>query len=217
MPTGTKPEIPVGTAKAEALGTIGPCTWANVFYFGIGTFDPAHLDDVITLVGNAVSGFYVNGFTMGTFDTTWHLRTTKIAFRDATDSLYRATVADSSVGTGSAEVVAGQTCFLVNYTTNDPRRGGKPRTYVPGPSDDLMLDAANLQSATVATLNTNLATWLAATIASSHGTASGCQPLEMSFADGGAYRTTAFTWPIRGVTVNPVIASQRRRVDRQRP
>lgn len=217
MPTGTKPPQEVGVAKAEALGTLGPSTWANVFYFAIGSFDPAHLDDVITMVGDTVFGLYHDGFTAGTFPNDWHIKTTKIAFRDASDSLYRATVADAMAGTGGAEVEAAQVAYLLNYTTNDPRRGGKPRQYISGVSDDLMTDSVTVDPTTVAALNGRLATWLAGAIAASHGTASGCQPIEESFVDGGAYRATAHSWPIRGITVNPVIATQRRRVDRQRP
>lgn len=217
MPTGVKPPIPVGTAKVEALGNYGPATWANVFYFAVGTFDPAHLDDAATLLHNGVMDFYSNVFTYATFPPAWTITTTKVAFRDASDSLYRVTVADAHSGTHSTVGEPAQVCFLVNWTSNDPRRGGKPRTYVVGVPDGDMADSARIDPATLTAFNTQLLTWLNGLNALTHGTASSLELLEMSFVDGGAYRTPeAHSWPIRGGSFSPEVATQRRRVDRLR-
>jgi hypothetical protein len=216
MPTGTKPPIPVGTAKVECLGTYGPTTWANVMYMAPGTWDPAHLNDVITLLKQAAYGLYGTVIGYGNFPTDWKVYTTKIAFRDASDSLYRATVADAQPGTGPATAEPAQVSYLINWTTNDPRRGGKPRQYIPGVLDADVADPGSLTSGTLTAYNGRLATWLAALPTNSVGTASGVALLEMSFVDAGAYRATAETWPVRGGNFSAVLATQRRRVDRLR-
>jgi hypothetical protein len=211
-----KPPIPVGTVKAEALGVNGPTTWANIFYFAVGTFDPAHLNDVTTLVGSAVHDFYTSGFTLAYFVPSWTLQRTKVTFRDASDSLYRSVYVVSATGTATAEVAVANASWLVNYTTNDPRKGGKPRTYVSGLNDDDLADSANLVSANVTTISGTLSTWLAGLNARTSGTASNLSLLEMSFRDGNTWRDTAATWPVRAIALNPVASTQRRRLDRAR-
>jgi hypothetical protein len=213
----TKPDIPIGTAKVEAFGTLGPATWANVFYFSIGTFDPAHLDDATYLFDHAVQTFYTSGFTMAYFPPSWQLSKTKVTFRDADESHYKVVTVATATGSGPAEIATAQNAYLVNYVTNDPRKGGKPRTYVPGCTDDIMQDSCNIIPGNVGTITGTLASWLAGLGALTHGTANSLTLEEMSFRNGNTWRDTAQTWPVRGVTLNPVVATQRRRVDRQRP
>lgn len=211
----SKPPIPVGTAKAEALGTYGPAIWANVFYYAVGTWDPAHLDDAVALIAAAVHDFYAT-LDMSQLAVGWNVTTTKVAFRDAADSLYRATVADAQSGADGSGDEAAQVAYLVNYTTNDDRKGGKPRTYVCGVPKDSMADSARLTNSVLTGTNTALTTWLGSLAARSHGTANGLSLLEMSFRSGNTWRDTAHTWPIRGVSLSPEVATQRRRVDRLR-
>lgn len=212
----TKPPQPVGVAKAVVEGTYGPTTWANVMYFAVGTWDPAHLDDATTLVQLAVHDFYNTVFAPGNFSSHWTTRTVKVAFRDAADSLYRVTIADAVAGTSGAGDQDAQVAYLVNWVTNDPRKGGKPRQYIPGIPDDHVADVAHVSSGVVSGVSANIATWLAGLNARSHGTATGLSMVEVSFRDGGTWRDAAHSWPIRGGTLNTVVATQRRRVDRLR-
>lgn len=212
----TKPPIPVGTAQANTQGRLGPATWELVWYFAVGTWDPAHLDDATTLIGIALHDFFNTAMSLGAFDPSWSTKVHMIKFRDATDSLYRVPYADAQAGTAGAEVMPAQVSYLLNLITNDDRRGGKPRKYIPGVSDDLMTDSVTISSSEVNSRNTALATWLAGLGARSHGTASGLVLQEVSFRDGKTWRDTAHTWPVRGIVMNPIVATQRRRVDRLR-
>jgi hypothetical protein len=216
MPTGTKPPIPVGTARVAVEGEYGPTKWANVYYMAVGTWDPAHLDDVITLLGSAIHDLYDSAIHLGNFDNGWHLSRTKIGFRDASDSMYKSTYVVDASGTWTGGGEDAQVCYLINWTTNDPRRGGKPRQYISGVIDASQRDVANLDGSFVSGVSGRIQTWLDGLHARSSGTASGVSLLEMSFVNGNAYRSTAHTWPIRAGSFNPVIATQRRRVDRLR-
>jgi len=211
-----KPDIPVGVARAEAQGVLGPVNWANVFYFGVGSFDPAHLNDVINCVGIYVKSFYHDALTSSYFTPDWHFSRTKIVFRDAADSHYRSVYVSDVQGTQGAEIEAGQACYLINWVTNDPRKGGKPRTYVCGVNDDNLTDSVHVSSAIATAFNAGIATWLAAGPTASSGTCTGLALLEMSFRNGKTWRDTAASWPIRAGALNGVIATQRRRVNRLR-
>jgi hypothetical protein len=81
----------------------------------------------------------------------------------------------------------------------------------------MMADTARIVPADVSSTNTNIAAWLSSLAGMSHGTASNPQLEEVSFRDAKAWRTDAATWPVRGGALNPVVATQERRVDRLRP
>lgn len=210
-----KPPIPVGVAKIGIQGTFAPATWAVIWYAAIGSWDPAHLNDVIGLVGDRVGHFFNDVLKP---EASYNFKTVlyKVGFRDAAGSLYRATVADAQVGAKSGDYQDAQVAWLFNWTTNDDRRGGKPRSYFPGVPSSAMADSAAILSSVQTNINTPLVTWLSDNLTAAHGTASGFQLLELSFVDGGVDRTTAADWPVRAGILNPWVATQRRRVDRLR-
>lgn len=215
MPTGVKPDIPIGTMKLTAFGRYGPTIWNNVFYGAIGTFDPAHLDDANELGADAIGDLYATAFAMANFPASWHLDGVRVVFHDAADSHYRTTKIYSAVGIGGASQDA-QVAYLIDWTTNDPRKGGKPRTYVPGVLDAAMADVAALDPGLVAGITGRIATWLAHWLTASSGTASDFQLLGMSFVLDKAYRDVAHGYPVRAGHLNSIVATQRRRVDRLR-
>lgn len=207
-----KPLIPVGTAKVECLGTLGPATWANVFYVVVdaGAATPGA---VATQITGWFHDFYAVAFDLGIFNNTWRKTFTVITYRDAEDSIVRLRVADALAGTGEANIEAAQVAYLVNWATGDIRRGGKPRQYVCGVPEEAMQDSARIASAIQAAVNARLITWLE----DGPDLTIPLQLVEMSFRDGNADRAEAVTFPIIGGSLNPVVATQRRRVDRLRP
>jgi len=208
----SKPQIPVGSAKAAAHGFLGPASWVNVFYFDIdaGSSTPG---DVIAAVADAVHDFYHDAVGLGGQANEWRTTFTTVTYRDATDSVVRLRVADAQTGTSSADSQDAQVAYLFNWATGDPRRGGKPRTYICGVVDNAMADSAFITSATLAGFNTSILAWLT----DLPTRAIPLQLVEMSFRDNNTWRDAAVSYPIIGGTVNPVVATQRRRVDRLRP
>jgi hypothetical protein len=212
----TKPEIPVHFAKVEAVGTDGPANWANVFYFGmLGTPSTAPVD-CANAAAIAVGNFYDSVFADQCY-AGWRVTTTKVTYRDADDSLVRFTVADAIVGGFGGNGEAAQVCYLVNWQTGDPRKGGKPRTYVAGVPEGAMLDSANLGSDTLTAINTGLSEWLTSNLSVTSGDQTGVELVDMSFRDGNAWRDAATWYPIFSGFCSPVVATQRRRIDRLRP
>lgn len=210
-----KPPMPVGCAKVNAQGVLTPCTWENVFHFFPGTWDPANLNDVVQLVKSAVYDLYHVAFSPAGFPASWRIKTFKVAFRDAEDSLYRATVADAFGGTGGATQDA-QVAYLINWTTNDDRRGGKPRSYIAGVDDGDMANSAELTNDALVIRSAAIQSWIDGLGARSHGTASGLVFSEISYRNGKTWRDTAKSWPIRAGSLSPYVATQRRRIDRLR-
>lgn len=212
-----KPPIPVGYVRAAYSGTIGPATWVNVFYISVVPADGATPGQVIADVVQWLRNFYNDGIGLGNLLVSWQTRYVTCVYRDAADSTVRLRVADALAGTNNDPPGAAQQAYLINYGTSDPRRGGKPRTYVAGVPDGKMQDSATLSSDALSSINDQLPLWLEANLdgsAVANGTAT--QLVEMSFVNGKVDRDAAVSYPILGATVNPITATQRRRVDRLR-
>lgn len=208
--------LPVGYARAAAQGMYGPCTWANIFYFGVGPGDGSTPAQTMADIGQAVAALY-DGLDLGNFSADWALQTVKVFWQDAEGSIQKATVADAKAGTGSTDEAPAQVCYLLNWTGTDARKGGKPRNYLCGVPGDRMADSANINSSTLAEMNLALATWLIDlpdTTKWTNGTA--LQLVEMSFYEAKAKRALPVPYAINTGHVSPVVATQRRRVDRLR-
>jgi len=212
-----KAQIPHNYVRVAQHGQYGPSNWVNVFYFLMASGGPPTVPHVTADAAAQVSSFY-NHLGFGNFPTNWTTTYAKVLYVDSGGSVNRATIADASPGVGSGGGQDAQVCYLINWATTDPRRGGKARQYVPGVLDSLMADPANLNSTIQATMNAGILEWLADIEAgddSPNGTM--FQPVEMSFVDAKADRATPLGYAISSGTVNPVVATQRRRVDRLRP
>lgn len=212
----TKPQIPVGFIKCAQEGLYGPSNWTNVFYLD-ATGAAGTPGAVIADAALYISKFYSVGFTLARLEDHWSTTWVTVTYRDASDSIVRLRVADAMAGTGTTGDQGAQVSYLVNWGTGDPRKGGKPRQYVCGVPDQALADSAFLSSSLVSAVNTNLITWLESGPAHSYGGTTALQLVEMSFRNGNTWRDTAATYPIIGGTLNPVVATQRRRVDRLRP
>jgi hypothetical protein len=128
----------------------------------------------------------------------------------------RATLADAYAGLSGGAPDYANTAYLINWSTGDPRRGGKPRTYLPGVHEASNANSADLNSTTISGINGRIPTFLAGIPASSHGGLTADELVEYSTVLNGAYRPAGVSYGINAGTVNPVIGSQRRRVDRLR-
>jgi hypothetical protein len=78
-----------------------------------------------------------------------------------------------------------------------------------------MLDPAFLKSSYLSTINAGIVTWLSG-FPYTVGTAHVDGLVEMSFTTAKAPEIPGFPRPVVGGSINPVVATQRRRVDRLR-
>lgn len=207
-----KPLIPVGTARAAVNGVYGPTTWANVYYVEVGE-TASTPGEVIAQIVSWFHDLYSVAFHLTDFAPGWATTWTTVTYRDADDSIVRVRVADAQSGDASSDENPAQAAYLVNWSTGDIRRGGKPRQYICGVADENLADSAKLTSTALGLINPRLITWLE----SGPSLPIPLQLIEMSFVNGGVDRAAAATFPIIGASLNPVLGTQRRRVDRVRP
>lgn len=188
----------------------------NVFYCIVtpGGNTPGQ---VIADVAAWFKSFYVDAINPVRLPSSWSLDYTTVTYRDAEDSTVRVRVADAVAGDDEGTDQDAQVAYLINWATSDPRRGGKPRQYVCGVIDEVMADSAFISTAVQTSMSSDINTWLESALAGFGPNDTPMQLVEMSFTNGKAFRDAAVTFPIIGGTLNPVVATQRRRVDRRRP
>lgn len=206
-----KAPLPVHYARVACEGYDGPCSWANVFYFEINELAP-DFTEMINNLGETMHYFYNDVFTPAAFSANFALTTVRVLYRDTEDSVQRATIADSVIGTSAGGVQCGQVSYLVNWSTSDPRKGGKPRNYISGVADAHIADSARLDPTVVAGINGRIPNWFeemgSLTVSPSL--------VDMSFRNNNTWRDAAVPFAIDRGSLSPIVATQRRRIDRLR-
>lgn len=215
--TGVKPPPPPDSLRCAFEGTYGPTTWAVIHWFQLASTGAATQAQLDTLVSSIFTQFGT-AFVPSGAPSVLHLTKVLAKYRlqSGAGSMKSTHVADVSGGAGG-DYDAAQVCRLYNWTTIDDRRGGKPRTYMPGVTDVWKQDQASFTGTVVTSLTALVNTYIANVKALTSGPLVAPQLVEMSFVTGKAYRAAAVTFEIDSGALNPVMATQRRRIDRVRP
>lgn len=210
-----KAMIPEGTAKAVVSGTYGPATWANIMYFAIITPSDDGVQATADDVGSAAIDLY-SKLSLDRFSDQFNVHTAKVLYHDTGGTFTRvATIADAT-GTEDSGDQDAQVAYLINWFTGDVRRGGKPRQYIPGVPLAACADSANISATYLGAMNSGLVDWFTELLDGSLPNGSILELVEMSFVDGGVDIDPPVIYPVSSGRVNPVVATQRRRVDRLR-
>ena len=209
-------EIPVGYAEVAVHGQYDAASWVNVFYVEVTPADGKTPAEIGADIAEAFHALY-EGLDAGNFSENWHVSYISSKYRADTSSVYRFRIADAFAGTDSGTDEAAQVSYLINWGTTDPRKGGKARQYLAGVASKNMADSASLTTDAVSSMSADLDAWLVDLAAAGWTNGTAFSLVEMSFVDGKADRSTPEPYPIFSGTISPVVATQRRRVDRLRP
>lgn len=209
-----KAEIPTGYAQAVTYGAYGPSSWANVRYYSVLTQADtlAHTCDDIAFAENDL----YSKCDFGNFSVNWAVRYTKVRYRDLISDIFKRTIIGTAAGTNAGGDQDAQVAYLINWDAPDIRRGGKPRSYVPGVPTDRMADSALLDSGPLSDFASGIAAWFVELADGSLPNGTTLELVEMSFVDAGVDIDPPIGYPINSGTLNHVVATQRRRVDRLR-
>jgi hypothetical protein len=131
-------------------------------------------------------------------------------------NVYRTKAADAIAGQSNDTNDYASTAFLINWSTGDPRRGGKPRTYLAGVGQASDADSANISNTYRNNINTGIGNFFTAIAGHAEANLHLTNFIDYSTVNKGAYRLSGVVFPISGGTCNSVIGNQRRRVARVR-
>lgn len=189
-------------------------TWANILWFQSGAtiaVSPAEMEALATFLRNTWYDDLWKHFAT----SSCHFQVTHITlFLPASQKQRRTHVADG-VGVAGSNGLPAQVSILLDWDTLDGRRGGKPRTYIAGIDQSMVDESYQVAASKLTAIQGYIDAFLGDIAAYSASPFNSLEFVEMSFYNGGAIRPSPVQFPLLGGHVRTVLATQRRRVDRQ--
>lgn len=208
------PPLPAANkvVKVEITGLRNGIDWANIFHFQYTNTAPTQAD-MNTFALNCAQQYGSQFFTVMDTETSVEA-CTATDLTSSTSAQGSATFHD--LGTRAGGFTGAQVALLVNDHIQRRYRGGKPRHYMPfGVSSDLTTDntwAGSFQT-TCQTQYTAFITNIIAAVWSGGGPLT---PVNLSYYLNKALRPTPVVDPILSSSINPKVATIRRRDGRKR-
>jgi hypothetical protein len=210
MPSGHRPQPPVGTARVAISGYgDGVNPWVNVFWLSITatTHVAADLKNIIdTMVGDYQTRFAPS------IENAYGITGAKASWLYASNTVleYQGSYADGGSNTGGVSNDA--MCSLINWAITDYYRGGHPRTYLPGTPQSKITNGRTLDATYASTLATAANNFLSDVNALTHGGISAVTLGTVRFASGNAWLSPPVFKPYQSASVRQIVAIQRRRL-----
>lgn len=212
MPSGHRPQPPVGTARVAISGHQDAGNpWVNVFWLNITatTHVAADLNNVLNTIANS----YSTRFSSYQLNTTLYTQI-KASWLYASGQVVENTQTLSAGGVGGTTESTDATATLVNWAISDYYRGGHPRTYLPGTPGNKITNGRNLDSTYASAVASAANGFLSDVNAATHGGISAVALGTVRFASGNAWLSPPVFRAFGGASVNPIISTQRRRLAR---
>lgn len=218
MPSGVRADQPAGWLRVAFEGTWDFVDWAVIHWFvTTPTTDPtmSELNDLVDLIGEAFGDNLIHN---GAVSTLVSFTTVKAVYAIASvpEKMRTVRIADEA-GAGSSDQSLGQACYLIDWDSSDGRRGGKPRSYIPGVTDEDMADGAHILDSSRLTMTNSANAYHNAVNALTSAPWSSIHFIDASFVNAKAYRLVPHGYEIFSGHCSPVTGTQRRRVGRLRP
>jgi hypothetical protein len=192
-------------------------SWAVVHWFATTTSGTPTFAELNTLVDLIAVKFGTRFIHTGHTSDVTHFTAVKATYELPDDSGdYRTVRVADYVGEDSTVSEAAQVAYLVNWVVADRRRGGKPRSYIPGVPVEVVDQESQVSLAQVANVTNAANGYLSDVNALTSGPFTELHMIDASFVNGKDYRNAALGFPIQAGYCSGTVASQRRRVDRQR-
>jgi hypothetical protein len=219
MGLGPAPAVP-GCIALVTSGVIGTHNWVNKYH--------------INYSGTPPTTPQMNAYVAGA-NTAWNdgvalscnvnVTMTKVEAIDLSSETGAVGVLDvTSPGTNDTAYLAANACALIDYDIAVRYRGGHPRTYLPAGSQEDLASSSTWDPDFVTALTTNFQTFLSGIENVTYdGFAFGGQCFvqqlvtvaSIDYPTVPAWRVPPVTRIITGFSVNPELASQRRRIGRK--
>jgi hypothetical protein len=214
VPTGVPPEPLENTLRVAYEGNYLGTTWAVVHWFlATATGEPTDTDmtDVAEDLWNAFHGTLMDAYCVNDV----HLTTVVVNYYLPDQQRLRARRVGDSTGDAGGSPLPAQVSTMINWSSRDGRRGGKPRSFMPGASSDNVTESYAIAAGVLGALTTAANAYKSQVNAIAEGNITSLTFMENSTVDALAYRPVTVQFAILSGSPRVVVATQRRRVDRQ--
>jgi hypothetical protein len=197
--------------KYEVLGTYDGTNWANIFHANfVGSDNVSDLHALLVQLDT----FYDTEFMPLQKNSSSHLSS---VLTDLTsDTSPRVTSTPAVVGSITGPGLAANAAVGLSWPILRRYRGGHPRTYLPGVGQDVLVNAHQLQPASITAYQAAAEAFLTDVNAADSGTITQCNLGSLSYHVGGAVRTVpVFDKFVGGAIVHSRLDTQRRRLGKE--
>jgi hypothetical protein len=209
MPSGHRPQPPVGTARVAISGTgTAGNPFVNVFWLSL-TASTHVIADLKNIIDTMVSSDWTAVFDLMSSD--WTITAAKASWLYASGNSLEYTGSYSAPGHASATAETDAVCAVINWSISDYYRGGHPRTYIPGVPTADVVNGRSLTSGFQTSLAAAANTFITDCNALTHGGISAVALGTVRFASGNAWLSPPVFRAYNGASVRAVLGTQRRR------
>jgi len=212
-----RPEPPVDTVRVAFDGFVYGHATTNVFWFKVATDGTRTSNDLVALLDALAATFHTNfdplvgtNFTWGTLNAVWQ---TGVGTALAASKSY------THAGAVASPIDDAASCYVISWKIAARYRGGKPRTYLAGPTtaqvsngSDLIAGQVTALAAAAEAVRNAMASFTAVHITS-------CVMGTVSFFTAGGsethpptYRTPPVFQPYISSSARQKLGTQRRRI-----
>lgn len=210
MPTGPRPQPPVGTARVALSGLISTHGWVNVLYLKLTHTNPVTVNDLETIL-NGVSDNW-NTDIGSQLTTNVSLNAVAASFITGVGTSLDYTHTETHSGSQANPIQNIASCVVVNWAIGDYYRGGHPRTYFPGPNGGNLNNGSTLTGAYQAALATSATAWLNHINALTSTNVTQVQLGTVRYQSGHNWLSPPVFKPYTSASIRPTLGIQRRRL-----
>lgn len=209
MPSGTRQPQPTNTARIAVNGTFDTTRWTNVFWCQFETSAPALEGDVHAFTDDflsAIERLYLHCHTLlSVIDA-------HCTFRNSDGVFIESTNGAEFNGTLTGDPADAQAAAVVSWIGRWHYRGGKPRTYVPGLANEVVVGTNKLDSGYIDTLTVDANHAFSNVNAIVEGVITDTDLGTVTFSSAGAWREVPFFRTYTSAVVHPRLGTQRGRL-----
>lgn len=197
--------------KVEVSGTFGTATFANIFHCRYSGTAPS-VSDLVTFNSDFMTAFLSNAFTLQSDQA----EVTNIISTDltTTSSARAEDPVTGATGTNTGDPSAASVAAVISWKISRRYRGGHPRTYMVGITDDMLTSVTAFNPTYIGNLQSGANAFLNDVNAISVGAMGVIELGQLSYYTNNAPRVTPLFDAFIAGTVNSRIDSQRRRLGR---
>lgn len=210
MPSGTRPQPPVGTARVAIDSVLSGNTCANVVWFDLTSAGSPNAGDLNFILGAFIDAWITRFKPYQAAQVTY--LGANASWLHAAGQAIETAVTRSVVCTGGTTVHDAGASIVVDWGINAYYRGGHPRTYLPGVVDSNTVNSSSLDPTYRSAIATAAGGVLSDVAALSHGDITAVKLGTVTFQTGKEWRPSPFFRQYVSAKVRSRMGTQRRRL-----
>lgn len=212
-----RPAPPTDTIRVSLNGTVWGHAYTNVFWCRVTTAGPRTINDLADVLDGFIAAMNTNFF--GELNDEVHGLTADGVWQTGVGTVLADSRSASHSGSSASVLKEAAACYVIDWRIGARYRGGKPRTYLPGPTEGSIDNGSNVQASKQTALAAGAVGFMADINALTTTNITAVELGTVSFFTAGGsvavppvYRVPPVFEPYIGSGVRSILGTQRRRL-----